>query len=68
MGPGAGGQLSTTSLWIIVDKVDKTKIECMICAICLVYNKNLFYVTRKHDSTGAVWGSGSEIMTKLLKK
>lgn len=34
----AGGQLSTISLWIMVDKVDKEKIECMICAICLVYH------------------------------
>lgn len=33
-----GGQLSTKSLWITVDKVDNRKIEHKFCAICLVYH------------------------------
>lgn len=37
-----GGQLSTKSMWIIVDKVDKGKIEHKFCAICLVYHNYMF--------------------------
>ena len=38
-GDYSGGQVSTKLLWIIVDKVDKKKIEHNFCAICLVYHK-----------------------------
>lgn len=49
----SSGQLSTISLWITVDKVDKSKIECMICAICLVYDNIEVYVAIFGDETGS---------------
>lgn len=53
----AGGQLSTISLWIVVDNVDKSGIECMVCAICMIYHKVSRYVTEFENSTGTAPGT-----------
>lgn len=59
-----GGQLSTISLWIMVDKVDKGKIECMICAICLVYH-NFAVMSRSCPGNGeSDWMSAKKSLFK----